>query len=103
MSKETGIGLVATGDCHYVRKEDWKSHNILMCIQQNKTVHDKDKLEHSTPSYYIQSPEEFNQKFSDVPEALESTCEIAKRCNVELELGKTYLPKYGVPEGYDLD
>src|SRR5438045_1291217 len=44
MARETGLGLVATGDCHYVRKEDWKSHNILMCIQQNKTVHDKDKL-----------------------------------------------------------
>src|SRR6478735_8806203 len=103
LSRETGIGLVATGDCHYVNMADWKSHNILMCIQQNKTVNDKDKLEHQTPSYYIQPPEEFNKKFADIPEALENTVRIAKMCNVELELGKTYLPKYKVPEGFDLD
>jgi DNA polymerase-3 subunit alpha len=103
MSKETGLGLVATGDCHYVRRDDWKSHNILMCIQQGKTLNDPGRLEHRTPSYYIQSPEEFNNKFSDIPEALENTVKIAKRCNVELDLGKTYLPKYQVPEGFDLD
>jgi len=103
MSRETGIGLVATGDCHYVNRVDWKSHNILMCIQQGKSVNDKGKLEHEVDAYYIQSPAEFNQKFSDIPEALENTVAIAKQCNVELELGKTYLPKYKVPEGYDLD
>jgi DNA polymerase-3 subunit alpha len=103
MSRETGLGLVATGDCHYVRRDDWKSHNILMCIQQGKTLNDPGKLEHRTPSYYIQSPEEFNNKFSDIPEALENTVKIAKRCNVELELGQTFLPKYKVPEGFDLD
>jgi DNA polymerase-3 subunit alpha len=103
MSKETGLGLVATGDCHYVQKDDWKSHNILMCIQQGKTLNDPGRLEHRTPSYYIQSPEEFNAYFKDIPEALENTVAIAKRCNVELELGKTFLPKYGVPEGYDID
>jgi DNA polymerase-3 subunit alpha len=103
MSRETGLGLVATGDCHYVKREDWKSHNILMCIQQGKTLNDPGKLEHRNPSYYIQSPEEFNNKFSDIPEALENTVKIAKRCNVELELGKTYLPTYKVPEGFDLD
>jgi DNA polymerase-3 subunit alpha len=103
MSRETGLGLVATGDCHYVKQADWKSHNILMCIQQGKTLNDPGRLEHRNPSYYIQSPEEFNQKFSDVPEALENTVKIANRCNVELELGKTYLPTYKVPEGFDLD
>jgi DNA polymerase-3 subunit alpha len=103
MSRETGIGLVATGDCHYVNRADWKSHNILMCIQQNRTIHDKNKLEHRVDAYYIQSPEEFNAYFKDIPEALENTVKIARQCNVELELGKTYLPKYGVPEGYDLD
>ena len=103
MARETGLGLVATGDCHYVQKADWKAHNILMCIQQGKTLNDPGRLEHRTPAYYIQPPHEFNKKFSDVPEALENTVRIAKRCNVELELGKTYLPKYKVPDGYDLD
>ncbi|MCA1663922.1 MAG: PHP domain-containing protein [Myxococcales bacterium] len=103
MAKETGLGLVATGDCHYVKREDWKAHNILMCIQQGKTLNDPGRLEHRTPSYYIQPPEEFNKKFGDIPEALENTVKIARRCNVELELGKTYLPKYKVPDGFDLD
>ena len=103
LSRDTGLGLVATGDCHYVQKADWKSHNILMCIQQGKTLNDPGKLEHRTPSYYIQTPDEFNAYFKDIPEALENTVKIAKQCNVELELGKTYLPKYKVPEGYDLD
>jgi DNA polymerase-3 subunit alpha len=88
LSKETGIGLVATGDCHYVNRADWKSHNILMCIQQNKTIFDKGKLEHERDAYYVQSPAEFNDYFKDIPEALENTVKIAKRCNVELELGK---------------
>ncbi|MGZ3429075.1 MAG: DNA polymerase III subunit alpha, partial [Polyangia bacterium] len=103
MAGETGLGLVATGDCHYVRRDDWKAHNILMCIQQGKTLQDPGRLEHRTPAYYIQPPEEFNKKFSDIPQALENTVKIAARCNVELELGKTYLPKYKVPEGFDLD
>src|SRR5262245_27817049 len=77
MSRETGLGLVATGDCHYVQRDDWKSHIILMCIQQGKTLNDPGRLEHRTPSYYIQSPEEFNNKFHDIPEALENTVLIA--------------------------
>src|SRR6185312_11701246 len=48
MSRETGLGLVATGDCHYVKREDWKAHNILMCIQQGKTLNDPGRLEHRT-------------------------------------------------------
>src|SRR5258706_9752513 len=103
MARETGLGLVATGDCHYVEKADWKSHNILMCIQQGKTLNDPGRLEHRTPSYYIQSPDEFNAYFKDIPEALENTVRIAKLCNVDLDLGKTYLPKYQVPDGYDLE
>src|SRR5260370_29084725 len=74
-----------------------------MCIQQGKTLNDPGRLEHRTPSYYIQSPDEFNQKFKDIPEALENTVKIAKRCNVELKLGKSFLPKYEVPEGFDRD
>ncbi len=103
ISRETGIGLVATGDCHYVNRSDARAHEILMCIQQGKTIHDEKRLHHKTDAYYIKSPDEFNAYFHDLPEALENTIHIAKQCNVELELGKTFLPKYGVPEGYDRD
>ena len=102
LSRETGIGLVATGDCHYVNRSDAKAHEILMCIQQGKTIEDKNRLQHDVDAYYIKSPAEFNQHFFDIPEALENAVKIAKSCNVELELGKTYLPRYKVPEGWDI-
>ncbi len=102
MARETGIGLVATGDCHYVNREDARAHEILMCIQQGKTINDEKRLQHQVDAYYIKSPAEFNEAFKDLPEALENTVKIASQCNVELELGKTYLPKYKVPEGYDI-
>ena len=102
MARETGIPLVATGDCHYVNRSDAKAHEILMCIQQGKTINDKGRMVHETDAYYIKSPAEFNESFKDCPEALENTVKIAKACNVELELGKTYLPRYKVPEGYDI-
>jgi DNA polymerase-3 subunit alpha len=105
LSRETGIPLIATGDCHYVERTDARAHEILMCIQQGKTIHDEKRLQHKTDAYYIKAPEEFNAAFHDLPEALENTVKIAKACNVELDLGQTYLPKYGVPREYgdDLD
>src|SRR5205085_5941517 len=101
MSRETRIGLVATGACYYVNRSDAKAHEILMCIQQGKTIQDKGRMQHETDAYYIKSPAEFNEAFKDIPEALENTVKIAARCNVELDLGKTYLPQYKVPEGWD--
>ncbi len=102
IARETGIPLVATGDCHYLEKKDARAHEILMCIQQGKTIHDEKRLHHKNDAFYIKSPAEFNEHFKDMPEALENTVKIAKACNVELQLGKTYLPRYKVPEGYDL-
>jgi DNA polymerase-3 subunit alpha len=102
IARETGIPLVATGDCHYLTRPDARAHEILMCIQQGKTIHDEKRLHHKNDAFYIKSPAEFNEYFKDLPEALENTVKIAKACNVELQLGKTFLPRYGVPEGYDL-
>src|SRR5579859_3670470 len=101
MARETSIPLVATGDCHYLERKDARAHEILMCIQQGKTIHDEKRLHHKNDAFYIKSPSEFNEYFKDIPEALENTVKIAKACNVELELDKTYLPRYRVPEGFD--
>ena len=103
MSRETGIPLVATGDCHYLDRKDSKAHEILMCIQQGKTINDPKRMHHATDAYYVKSPSEFNEAFKDIPEALENTVKIANACNVELELGKTFLPRYKVPDGFDID
>ncbi len=102
MSAETGIPLVATGDCHYVHQTDSKAHEVLMAIQQGRTLADEKRLKHDVSSYYLQSPAEFNSFFMDMPQALESTVNIANACNVELSLGKPMLPRYKVPEGFDI-
>src|SRR5215468_4141705 len=103
ISRETGIPVVATNDCHYVNRGDYKAHEILMCIQQGKTLSDEQRLSHKNDAYYIKSPEEMEAAFRDWPEVLENTARITGMCNVELNLGKTMLPQYKVPEGYDLD
>jgi len=103
ISRETGIPVVATNDCHYVNRGDYKAHEILMCIQQGKTINDEKRLSHKNDAYYIKTPAEMEAAFSDWPEVLENTSRIADMCNVELKLGKTMLPQYKVPEGYDLD
>lgn len=102
MSRETGIPLVATGDCHYVQKSDAKAHEVLMAIQQGRTLADEKRLKHDVASYYIKTPAEFNEHFHDVPEALENTVKIARQCQVDLKLGKPMLPRYRVPEGFDI-
>ncbi|HNF98460.1 MAG TPA: PHP domain-containing protein, partial [Pseudomonadota bacterium] len=84
MSAETGIPLVATGDCHYVHQTDAKAHEVLMAIQQGRTLADEKRLKHEVSSYYLHSPAEFNSFFADMPQALESTVQIANACNVEL-------------------
>ncbi|MBI4510104.1 MAG: DNA polymerase III subunit alpha [Deltaproteobacteria bacterium] len=103
MGRDLGIPVVATNDCHYVNRGDYKAHEILMCIQQKKTVHDENRLHHKNDAYYIKSPGEMEAAFHDWPEVLENTEKIASLCDVELKLGKTLLPRYKVPEGYDLD
>src|SRR5215831_13938810 len=97
ISKKTGIPVIATNDCHYVNRADARAHEILMCIQQGKTVHDERKLHHKVDAYYIKSPAEMNTYFKDLPEALENAAAIGEKCKVELELGKLQLPKYRVP------
>jgi DNA polymerase III subunit alpha len=103
IGRETGIPVVATNDCHYVNRGDYKAHEILMCIQQKRTVHDEKRLHHKNDAYYIKTPEEMEEAFRDWPEVLENSARIAAMCNVDLDLGKTMLPRYKVPDGYDLD
>ena len=99
LSKETGIPLVATNDCHYLNMEDHKSHDALLCIQTGKTVKDTNRMRFSSETFYVKTPEEMKRSFADVPEAITNTIKIAERCNVELELGKYHLPHFPVPEG----
>ena len=100
LSQETGIGLIATNDCHYTYAEDAEAHDILLCIQTAAKLSDENRMRYEGGQYYVKSEEEMKSLFSYVPQALENTQEIADRCHVEIEFGNTKLPRYDVPEGY---
>lgn len=101
LSEETGIGLVATNDIHYLKKEDAKYQDVLMCIQMEKKVDDPDRMKFETEEFYIKSPEEMTSLFEYAPQAIENTEKIAKRCNVDFDFGTRHLPAYAVPDGKD--
>ena len=98
LAHETGIGLVATNDAHYIQREDARMQSVLICIQTNTTVDQPGDLEFETEEFYIKSRQEMEQLFGGYPEALENTWRIAQRCNVEFEFGHTKLPYFQAPE-----
>jgi len=103
IARSLGVPLVATNDVHYLNQDDFRAHEILLCIQTGKTVHDKDRMRFSVNEFYLKSPEQMAELFRDYPEALKNTISVAERCNLELEFGKIHLPHYQVPPGQTLD
>jgi len=99
LAEEIHLGVVATNDCHYLRKEDAKAHEILLCIQTNKTIKDNDRMRFQTDEFYFKSPEEMREEFAHLPEAISNTVVIAERCNLTLEIGKALLPEFITPDG----
>src|SRR5205814_6060617 len=99
LSKRTGIPLVATNDAHYLKPDDARAHDLLLCIGSGKTVNDQNRLRYGTPNFYVRSPEEMWDIFgAELPEALQRTVEIAERCELKLPEGINYLPNYPIPE-----
>ena len=101
LSQQTGLPLVVTNDAHYLRREDSRMQDVLMCIQMGKTVDDPNRLKFETDEFYLKSEDELRERFSDEQEAFDNTCRIAERCNVEFEFGHYHLPEFKLPEGYD--
>ena len=101
LAKETGLPLVVTNDAHYLRREDARTQDILMCIQMGKTVDDENRLKFETDEFYLKSEAELREAFPALDEAFENTVRIAERCNVEFTFGKYHLPEFKLPEGYD--
>jgi len=100
LSKKTGIPLAATNDCHYLMRDDWRAHDILVCIGAGKTVNEKRGLKYKEGEFYVRSAEEMWQIFGDdLPEALLNTVAIAEMCELELPKNQNHLPEYRVPEG----
>ncbi len=100
ISKKLSIPLVATNDCHYLKREDSKAHDILLCLQTGKTISDADRLKLQTDEFYFKSPAEMKKSFSDIPESITNTTRIADMVSLELTFGKFNLPQYSVPKGY---
>jgi DNA polymerase-3 subunit alpha len=103
LSKDLHLPVVATNDCHYLRREDAKAHDVLLCIQTGKTLDETSRMRFQTDHFYFKSPEEMADAFHDVPEALRNTVTIAEQCNLELEFGRYQFPRFPLPEGTDLE
>ena len=98
ISRELGIPLVATNDCHYLKPEDAFAQDVLMMINTQTTINDKNRLTMvNTPDFYVKSPQEMAKLFSDYPEAIENTQKIADKCDLNIEIGKWYFPKFKLP------
>ena len=99
LSKRTGVPLVATNDAHYLKPDDARAHDVLLCIGSGKTINDTNRLRYPTPNFYVRSPEEMWRIFGDeLPEALTRTVEIADRCHLALPENLNHLPNYPIPE-----
>ncbi|MEK7168415.1 MAG: DNA polymerase III subunit alpha [Patescibacteria group bacterium] len=100
LSRDLGIPLVATNDCHYIKKEDAPAQDALLCIATGKNVTDIKRMRYiDNPDFFVKSPDEMAEVFQDLPDAINNTVEIAEKCNLELELGKSFYPQIDLPQG----
>ena len=103
LAADTGIPLVATNDSHYLRKEDARAHEILLCIQTGKTMSDPNRMRFEHPAFYLKTRAEMMALFGEIEDALDRTWDIAQRCQVKLEKVKEPFPKFPIPEGHSTD
>ena len=103
LSKETGIPLVATNDCHYLTRADAHAQEVLLCIQTGKTMSDAQRMRFATDQFYFKTAVEMAEVFRELPDALERTVAIAERCNMRIERVSNPFPEFKVPEGHTAD
>ncbi|NVK42208.1 MAG: DNA polymerase III subunit alpha [Oceanospirillaceae bacterium] len=103
LAHETGCPLVATNDVMFIKADDFDAHEARVCINLGRTLEDAHRPRDYSEQQYFRSSAEMQELFADIPEALANTVEIARRCNIEIELGTYYLPKFPVPEGMLMD
>ncbi|MCF8054315.1 MAG: DNA polymerase III subunit alpha [Deltaproteobacteria bacterium] len=94
IAQQTGLGLVATNDCHYLEPADREAQDVMMCIQTGKTIQDDDRMKFTVETLHFRSPDEMHELFSYCPQAIENTLLIAERCNLEIPLGNSCLPHF---------
>jgi DNA polymerase-3 subunit alpha len=97
LSRKTGIPLVATNDAHYLNRDDYEAHDVMLCIGTGKTVNDVNRMRFGGPQWYVRSPEEMAQIFAHIPDAVSRTMEVAEMCDLKLPLGENQLPVFPIP------
>lgn len=99
IARELNLKIIGTTDSHYTEREDKLAHEALLCIGTKKLMSDEDRMQFPGEGYHLHSTEEVEKLFADIPEALDNTLEIARKCaNLELQLGVNHLPEFDVPE-----
>ncbi len=101
LAGDLGVGLVATNDSHYLRREDAVAHDVLLCIQTNNTIESDNRLRFENDQFYFKTPEEMAELFADYPGALENTGRIARRCRVDFDFEALHLPDFTIPDEYE--
>jgi DNA polymerase-3 subunit alpha len=99
VAKEIGVGLVATNDVHYLRADDWRAHDALLCLSTGKVISDENRMKYPEREFHLRSAEEMAERFSSYPEAIENTVKIAERCNLELSFKTRHAPVYVPADG----
>jgi DNA polymerase-3 subunit alpha len=99
LAQESSCPVVATNDVRFITADQFEAHEVRVCIQEGRTLDDPRRERRYSDQQYLKSPQEMVQLFSDVPEAIANSIEIAKRCSVSIEFGEYYLPNYPVPDG----
>ncbi len=103
LASDYGVPVVATNDVHFLQADDFDAHEVRVCIHEGRTIDDPRRPKNYSEQQYLRSPDEMQALFADIPEALANTVEIAKRCTIELTLGKNFLPDFPIPEGMSID
>jgi DNA polymerase-3 subunit alpha len=103
LAADYAVPVVATNDVHFLQADDFEAHEVRVCIHEGRTIDDPRRPRNYSEQQYLRTPQEMVELFSDIPEALENTLEIAKRCTIELTLGKNFLPDFPIPEGMTID
>ncbi|MDG2271169.1 MAG: DNA polymerase III subunit alpha, partial [Halioglobus sp.] len=103
LAQELQCPVVATNDVRFLDAQEFEAHETRVCIREGRTLDDPRRPRHYTEQQYLRSPQEMVELFADIPEALANSVEIARRCNVVLELGTPFLPDYPVPDGLTMD
>jgi DNA polymerase-3 subunit alpha len=103
IARDLGLPMVCTNDVHYLRQDDSKPHDILLCIGTGKVVNDADRLKYHGDQFFLKTPEEMAVIFKEFPDAVANTVRIGERCDVHLNSNENHLPNFDVPPGYTVD